>query len=295
MKLARYYVFLVLANLFWSGNFIVGHFVAGRISPVQLTLIRWAMAAVLLTVAAALIERPRLRDALREWSMHIVLSGLGLIAYCLFSYQALAHTTALNAALVGSINPAVIAVLAVVIARERMRPTGVMGLVISLVGVLLVLTNGQLLDVFAIEYDVGELYMLGAIAAWTGYTILGRRIATAPITATAIQSVIAAIVLAPVALVAGGEITLEPVGWWGVVYIGIFPSVLSFVMWNMSVKKVGAGKAGVYINLMPVFTALLGLAFGLPITGVQIVGGALVILGVYFTSRPVRSPSTIDA
>lgn len=290
----RVYLFLVLANVFWSGNYVVGHLVAGHISPLQLTAIRWAVAAPFLVGLAILIDRPDWRAALREWPMHLLQAGLGLIAFCLLSYEALRHTTALNAALVGATNPALIAVVAALVVRQRMRPRSVVGLAISLLGVLLVLTDGRLLQVFTTDYNVGGLFMLGAVAVWTAYTVIGRFLKTPPVASAAVQATMAAVVLAPISLTVGGPITLDAGGLWGVVYICIFPSVLSLMLWNISVKKIGADRAGVYLNLMPVFTALIALALGTPITLVQLVGGALVIAGVWLTSRPAPdlAPST---
>ena len=282
----RVYLFPVLANLFWSGNYVVGHLVAGHISPLQLTSIRWAVAAPLLVGLAILIERPVWRAALREWRMHLLQACLGLIAFCLFSYEALRHTTALNAALVGATNPALIAVVAALLIRQRMRPASSIGLAISLLGVLLVLTDGRLLQVVTTDYNIGGLFMLGAVAVWTAYTILGRMLKTPPVASAAIQATMAAVILAPISLTVGGPITLDTAGWWGVAYICVFPSVLSLMLWNISVKKIGADRAGVYLNLMPVFTALIALAMGAPITVVQLIGGALVIAGVWLTSRP---------
>ena len=291
----RVYLFLVLANLFWAGNYVVGHLLAGGISPLQLTAIRWAVAAPFLLVFAVLLEKPNWRSAVREWPMHLLQAALGLVAFCLFSYEALAHTTALNAALVNATNPVLIAVVAALLVRERLRGTSILGLATSLVGVLLILTHGRLLEVFTTEYNIGGLYMLGAVAVWTAYTIIGRTLKTKPVTSAALQSVIAAVGLAPIALMFGGPIVLDTAGWWGVLYIGIFPSVLSLMLWNISVKKIGAARAGIYLNLMPVFTAMLALAMGTPITGIQILGGGLVIAGVWLTSRPARTPAPISA
>lgn len=289
----RVHLFLVLATLFWSGNYVVGNLLADGITPLQLTAIRWAIAAPFLIALAVMLEKPNWRAALREWPVHLLQAALGLIAFCLFSYEALANTTALNAALVGATNPALIAVVAALILRERMRLTSVSGLLLSLLGVLLILTDGRLLEVLSTEYNVGGLYMLGAVAVWTAYTILGRTLQTAPVTSAAVQSVFASIALAPATLLIGGPITLDTAGWWGVLYIGLFPSVLSLMLWNIAVKKGGAGRAGVSLNLVPVFTAALSIAMGAPITLVQVLGGALVIAGVVLTSRPQRSASAL--
>lgn len=290
----RVYLFLVLANLFWSGNYVVGHLMAGHVSPLQLTSIRWAVAAPLLVGLAIVIDKPNWRSALREWRMHLLQACLGLIAFCLFSYEALRHTTALNAALVGATNPALIAVVAAIVIRQRMRPAASIGLAVSLLGVLLVLTDGRLLQVFTTDYNIGGLFMLGAVAVWTAYTVIGRSLSTPPVASAAVQAVMAAVLLAPISLTIGGPITLDAAGWWGVAYICLFPSVLSLMLWNISVKKIGADRAGVYLNLMPVFTALIALAMGAPITLVQLIGGALVIAGVWLTSRPAPAVDLAD-
>jgi drug/metabolite transporter (DMT)-like permease len=289
VRTGKYYLFLVLANLFWAGNFLFGSVVVGQLSPFLMTALRWAAAAPILIVLAILVERPRWRDALREWPMHLLLAALGLVAFVVFSYEALRHTTPTDAAVVGAINPAVIAIVAGVLARERVGARRGVGIVVSLVGVLVVVSGGDPGSLVRADVNVGHLLMLGAVAVWTGYTILGRRLTTGPVTASAVQATLTTLVLAPFAIPQLGGVALDGAAIGGLVYIAIFPSVLSLVLWNVSVKKVGASTAGVYLNLLPIFTALLGLAIGVPLTPATVVGGVLVVLGVTVTSTSRRS------
>lgn len=284
MRTGRFFVFLVLANLFWAGNFLVGSVVVEELSPFLLTALRWAAAAPLLIALAILVERPRWRDALREWRMHLLLAALGLVAFCLFSYEALRHTTPADAAIVGAVNPAVIAVVAGLLAREQVGRRRIVGIVVSLVGVLVVITRGDPASLLRADVNEGHLWMLGAVVAWTGYTILGRRLATGPVTASAVQATMTTVVLLPIAATQLGGVELSGPAIGGLAYIAVFPSVLSLALWNVSVKKVGASTAGVYLNLLPLFTALLGVAVGIAIGWPTLVGGALVILGVTITS-----------
>ncbi|GAA3594299.1 DMT family transporter [Klugiella xanthotipulae] len=282
------YLLLVLANLFWAGNFIAGRLVVTEITPLQLTWTRWLIALIILIPLALRVDGRVWRAGLREWPLHVCLAVLGVIGFNLFSYVALQYTTSLDAAVVGSINPALIAVVAAIIIRERIKPLNVLGLAVSLLGVLLVLTDGNLLGTFTADYNLGELYMLGAVTVWTFYSILGRKLTTPPVTSTAIQAIMAVIILTPFIAVGGFDVSLSAGGWTGLLYIAVFPSVLSFMFWNIAVRRVGAARSGIFLNLLPVFTALLGLLMGNGISAVQLLGGGLVILGVSVTVRPPR-------
>lgn len=287
--MGRFYVFLVLANLFWAGNFLFGSVVVDQLSPFLLTAIRWVAAAPILIVLAMIVEKPRWREALREWPMHLLLAGLGLIGFCVFSYEALRHTTPADASVVGAVNPALIAIVAGLIARERIGGRRVLGIGISLVGVLTVISSGDPASLARADVNAGHLWMLGAVVVWTAYTILGRRLSTGPVTASAVQASMTTLVLAPFAVSQLGDVSLDGSAIGGLAYIAVFPSVLSLVLWNVSVKRVGASTAGVYLNLLPIFTALLGLLVGVSIGWPTVLGGVLVVLGVTITSR--RGPT----
>ncbi|RUQ99211.1 DMT family transporter [Labedella endophytica] len=293
MRTARFPVFLVLANLFWAGNFLFGSVVVEQLSPFLMTALRWAAAAPILILLAVIVERPRWREALREWPMHLLLAGLGLVCFCIFSYEALRHTTPADASVVGAINPAIIAVVAGLLARERVGWRRSLGILVSLVGVLIVISGGDPASLLRADVNEGHVWMLGAVVVWTGYTILGRRLTTGPVTASAVQASLTTIVLAPIAIPQLGDVSLDGAAISGLLYIAVFPSVLSLVLWNVSVKKVGASTAGVYLNLLPVFTAILGLAIGVALGWPTVLGGLLVVLGVTITSRSRRTPEPL--
>ncbi len=284
MRSGKFYVFLVLANLFWAGNFLFGSLVVEQLSPFLLTALRWAAAAPLLIALAVVVERPRWREALREWPMHLLLAALGLVAFCVFSYEALRHTTPTDAAVVGAINPAIIAVVAGLLARERVGIRRAAGIGVSLVGVLVVISGGDLGSLVRADVNAGHVWMLGAVVVWTAYTVLSRRLSTGPVTASAVQATMTTLVLAPFAIPQLGDVDLHGAALGGLLYIAVFPSVLSLVLWNVSVKRVGASTAGVYLNLLPIFTALLGLVVGVPISLATVLGGLFVVVGVTITS-----------
>ncbi|NUQ91140.1 MAG: DMT family transporter [Glycomyces artemisiae] len=277
---------LVGATLFWAGNYVIGQRAVEAIDPLSLVLLRWALAFAPLLVIAQLVERPRWREVARAWPWLLALSAFGIVGYNLPLYAALEHTDAFSASLVNAFNPALITLAAAVFLRERLTPLSVGGVLIALAGVLVVLSDGDLGSLFHGGFGTGELLMLVAITAWTAYAIVGRlgpRLP--PVTSTAVQSGVAVVVLAPFSLASGGpELPETGAALGSLVFIVVFPSVLSYLLWNHALTVVPPGRAGVFLNLITVFTAVFTILAGEPWTAAQVVGGAVVIGGVVLTN-----------
>jgi drug/metabolite transporter (DMT)-like permease len=283
-------VYLILANLFWAGNFVVGQAAMKTMEPLQLTFWRWLLAAVPLLVLAQLVEKPDWRAVLRRWPVLLLLSSLGMSGYTLLLYSALQHTSALNASLVTAANPALILVLAVVLLGDRPRPLSWAGIALGLSGVLLVLTGGDLQRLLTFSINTGELLIVGAITVWGLYTIIARRLGIPAITSTAVQVAMAAVILLPFAVATGAGLPATASEGWSLAFIAVFPSLGSYLLWNLALKRTTAANAGNYLNLIAVFTAIITVALGQPITVPQIVGGVLVITGVLLTSAGGKAP-----
>jgi drug/metabolite transporter (DMT)-like permease len=283
-------IYLILANLFWAGNFVVGQAAMKTMEPLQLTFWRWLLAAVPLLVLAQLVEKPDWRAVLRRWPVLLLLSSLGMSGYTLLLYSALQHTSALNASLVTAANPALILVLAVVLLGDRPRPLSWAGIALGLSGVLLVLTGGNLQRLLTFSINTGELLIVGAITVWGLYTIIARRLGIPAITSTAVQVAMAAVILLPFAVATGAGLPATASEGWSLAFIAVFPSLGSYLLWNLALKRTTAANAGNYLNLIAVFTAIITVALGQPITVPQIVGGVLVITGVLLTSAGGKAP-----
>jgi drug/metabolite transporter (DMT)-like permease len=282
-------IYLVLATLFWSGNLAVGQAAVNTLTPLELTFWRWALAALPLVALAHFVERPDWRAVLGRWRVLLLLSVLGMCCYTLLLYTALQHTSALNASLITAANPALIVVMAIFILGEKPGALGWLGIALGLTGVLLVLTRGELGRVFSLTFNVGELLMLGAIAVWGFYTIISRRLELPAIAATAVQVVMATVLLAPAAAAAGARFPSTAAEGWSIAYIAAFPSLGAYLCWNLALKTTPPGTAGNYLNLIVVFTAAITVLTGIPVTLTQAIGGLLVITGVVLASRPGRS------
>jgi drug/metabolite transporter (DMT)-like permease len=282
-------LYLVLATLFWSGNFVVGKAALASMTPLELTFWRWALAAVPLLLLARFIEKPDWRAVLRRWPVLLVLSLLGMCGYTLLLYGALGYTSAMNASLITAANPALIVVMAVVLLGEKTTGLGWLGIVLGLLGVLLVLTRGELLRVSSLTMNPGELLMIAAIVVWGLYTIIARRLAVPPIAATAVQVVLATVTLAPFALAMDVQLPDTPAEGWSLAYIAVFPSLGAYLFWNLALRSTPPGTAGNYLNLMVVFTAVITVALGTPLTLVQVIGGLMVVAGVLLTGVKGRA------
>jgi drug/metabolite transporter (DMT)-like permease len=286
-------VFLVIATLFWSGNFVVGQAAMKSMTPLELTFWRWALVAVPLLLLAQRVERPDWRAVLRRWPALLLLSALGMSGYTLLLYSALGHTSALNASLITAANPALIVVMAIFMLGDRPGPVGWLGIALGLFGVLLVLTGGDVQQISHLSFNAGELLMLCAIVVWGLYTIIARRLDLPAIAATAVQVAMATISLTPIALAAGAELPDTAAGAWSLAYVALFPSFGAYLLWNLALKSTAPAVAGNYLNLIVVFTAVITLLLGIPVTTPQILGGLLVISGVLLTGvkRRARQPA----
>ena len=276
-------LYLVLATLFWSGNFVVGQAAVASMTPMDLTFWRWTLAALPLLALAHFVEKPDWGAVLRRWPVLLLLSVLGMSGYTLLLYGALGYTSAMNASLITAANPALIVVMAIVLLGEKTTRLGWLGIGLGLLGVLLVLTRGELQRVFSLSINTGELMMIGAIVVWGSYTIIARRLDIPAIAATAVQVVIATVTLAPFALALHVRFPETPAEGWSLAYIAVFPSLGAYLFWNLALKTTPPGTAGNYLNLMVVFTAIITVALGTPLTLVQVVGGLMVVAGVLLT------------
>ena len=277
---------LFFCNLFWAGNYIFGKYVITQMSPLWLTFSRWVLALVVLLPLAQLMEKPDWKLVAKQWLPLACLGLTGVIGYNMFLYSALVHTSATNAALVTALNPGVIVLFSFFVLRENITRLQGLGFLVSLFGVLVILTRGQLLQIFAVEYNRGDLLTLGAVLVWTLYSILGKRIkGVQPITATAASSFLAVAMMLPFAIAQGVDLTsLDAVAITGLFYIALFPSVCSFLFWNLSIRVLGASKAGISLNLIPVLTAIISVMLGEHISASQVWGGLLVFAGVMLAS-----------
>ena len=257
------YLLLILTTLCWAGNGVLARGVAERIPPVGLAFWRWALAFVLVLPAAASHLRLDWPVARPAWRLLVLLSLLGISCFNTLLYQAMHTTTAVNGALIQSAMPAVIVIYSWLLFRERISRRQVLGLLIAMSGAGLVVLRGDPLNLLGLRLVQGDLLMVVAVFCYGLYSVLLRlRPAIHPLSFVALTFGWGALGLLPLYLweqarLGPIELNSEWIG--SVLYVALFPSVVAFLCWNRGVALVGANRAGFFINLIPIFTALLSM------------------------------------
>jgi drug/metabolite transporter (DMT)-like permease len=278
---------LTLCNLFWAGNYIVGKMLVGLISPIWITFLRWLFASIILIFISKKIDNPSF-DTIKKNLIPLTMMGiLGILGYNLILYTALNYTSPLNASLINSLNPGILVLFSFFLLKEKISIQKIIGILVSLSGVLIVITKNNILVLKSLTFNFGDILMIIAIIVWSLYTIISKKLVDIkPITATAYSGLIAVIILIPMVIFIGKPpevINLKLI--LSMLYIILFPSIGSFLFWNFSIKNIEASKAGIFLNLLPVFIAIISWFLGEKISSYQLIGGMLVFIGVLIMSN----------
>ncbi len=277
---------LAAAAVLWSGNFVVGRAVAGRVPPVALAFWRWAVAlAVILpfTLRALRASAPALR---RSWRILVPLGILGVGNFNLLVYVGLTETTATNALLLNSACPAFILAISFAAGQGRASPRQLAGIALSLAGVVTIVTRGAPAALLSVSFARGDLWVLAAVLSWAAYTLLlARRPADVePLPLLAVLIAIGVAWIAPFyafELWRGARLHLDAVSASAILYVALFASLAAYALWNAGVAAIGASHAGVFLHLMPAFGSVLAaLLLGESFRAFHAAGIALILAGV---------------
>jgi len=294
------YVLLVLSALFWSGNFVISRGMHAAIPPFTLAFWRWLTAfLILLLFAVKYLWQDR--KLARRHALFIGVQGLvGVAGFNTFVYLAMQTTTAINAVLVNSCIPVLIAVCSWIFYREVMTVRQCMGVLVSLCGVLLIISRGELAHLLSVNFNQGDILVLIAAGLWAVYSANLKRYPQ-ELHPLAYQSgivLIGVLVLTPFFFYELGagrvmQVSLASIG--TIIYVALFASILAYIFWNRAVRTVGANKAGPFIHLMPVFSAVLAVIFlGEKIQVFHLQGIVLIFIGIFMTTFRVRKREPIS-
>lgn len=287
------YLLLSGASLFWAGNVVAGRLAVDEVSPMALTTLRWLGVLVLL----ALFAREAIR---RDWPQlrpRLAYVGtMGLLGFTLFNafYYIAAHfTSAVNMGIIQGGIPGLVFILAFLVRGTAARPAQVAGMLATLVGVALLAAKGDLATLTGFAFNRGDLLMLAACVVYAIYTVkLPDRPRVSALAFFAGLSVAAFLTSLPLLAgewALGHFLAPTPFGWVLVAYCAVFPSVLSQIFFVRGVELIGPGRAGVFVNLIPVFASVLAVAvLGESFRWYHTVALALVIGGILFAERSGR-------
>jgi len=257
------YGLLVLPPLFWAGNFITGRYISEQIPAMSLSYWRWTL-AMLIALPLVFSSMWRQRELIvRHWLVISVLACLGVVSFNSCVYIGLQTTTATNALIINSMIPIFILLLSSLCLGYKMSLRQGLGIGLSFLGVLVLLLKGQWQHLSQLRINTGDGWIVLSSLVWALYSI-GLRYKPSELSGAAFLGctlVVGSVVLSPFFWLnlpqAGFPLTHDTL--WALAYVAIFPSLLAYLAWNYGVKIVGAGIAGQYIHLMPLFGAILGL------------------------------------
>ena len=258
------FLLLALANLFWSGNWIAGRALRESFEPVALNFWRWVVATLVLAPFALPALRGKWRSLPRHAGILLLLAFLGVSLFQSLVYLGLRSTEAVNAVLLNSSLPLVILLCSWAIEREKASARQVAGMLVSLAGILVILSRGDAATLLQFELHAGDIWILLAMPVWGVYSVLLKR-APAQLSGLELLFVISlagTLMLLPAVVLSANHTTPNWPGEaaaLGVVYMGVCASVLAFLFWNRGVAAVGANAAGFTIHLLPAFGTLLAI------------------------------------
>lgn len=285
------HLLLIIATLSWAGNFVLGRWIHAEIPPLTLTFWRWTAAFVIFIPFLAPVVWRHRRMVMQNAPLIVALSLCGSVMFHSFTYIALNTTTAINASLMLATMPMVIPVFSYLINGERLSFAQGIGIAISMVGVGAIITRLDMAVLLGLAFTPGDVWVLGAVIAWSVYSVLLKRVPRGlpPMVLLAVIMGVAAAVLAPFyawEYAERGPIAINAVTVGSIAYVAVFASIIAFTCWNAAVAEVGPNRAGLYIHLIPLFSAMLAIVLiGERLQPYHGLGIALIGIGLYLTTR----------
>lgn len=282
---------LLVTMVIWGSTFVVTKGINEQVPPFTLAFVRVAIGAVVLLMCAWVRQ---VRGGSHSpwsalpWGAMITMGLIGVVMYyAVFNYSLL-YTSASQGALVQSCIPAMTALVAVVWLREHASGLRWTGIALSMIGILIVFSGGGG-EQSGPSALLGNVLMFVSAVLWGLYTSMAKRVANFdPLQVTAGILSAGAVMLLPLAafeVAAAGMPSVDVKGWAGMAYLGAGASGLAYTMYSAVLKHVDASEAGVYTNLIPIVGVITGVMLGEPLSARAIVGGAVVLVGVWLTSR----------
>ncbi|MCL6573416.1 MAG: DMT family transporter [Bacillus sp. (in: Bacteria)] len=281
------YGMLTLATATWGSAFIAGKIAVQSFEPATVAFLRFLGAAILLFPLMWLMEKNRKKPTLKDYGLFAVLGLTGIAVYNICFFIATKHAPVIKSSLFIASNPVLIVLLSGLFLKETITKHHIVGMVIALTGVTFIITEGHLLTLFQFGIEPIDFVLLGAVISWALYSVVGKVVLRkySAVESTTYAVAFGTVFLLPFAYVETSWLDILSADfstWLAISHMSIFVTVVSFIMYYYGIKEIGAAKASIFINVMPVSAVLLATIFlDETFTWAHGVGAAFVLTGVF--------------
>ena len=296
MQNIKAYIMLICASLFWAGNFIVGKYAfLTEIPPLSLVFYRWSLVWIIL-LPFTYKEIIKYKDTI--FNNLYLLFFLGLTSVGLFNsftYLALIHTQVINASLFNTAIPAIIILLCFLFKIEKTNKFQILGLIISVCGILVIITKLKIDILLSLNFNKGDLIMIGGVITWGVYsTLLKKKKFTLPLlTLVHVVCTFGLISVFPQFIyeVSNGQIiNFDTNLVYTLIFLALFPSIGSYYCWAGAVSIIGANRAGIFLSLIPLFSTIMAIVLlNEQFQFFHLIGAILIIIGLFLSNKEIKN------
>ena len=290
------YVFLLLATLFWSGNFIVGKFAyLFQIPPLTLNVLRWISVWLILMPFTYEEIKNNLPSIKKNW---FVISFMGVITISTFNsvvYYALNYTKVINSVLVLAAIPAATIIFSSLMKIEKTNIFQLLGLFLSIIGIGSIISYGDIQNIIELNFNKGDLLMIVCVISWALYSTLLKKHKFKFSQFTLIQLMVSAgvLFLIPQFFYEQSnnlEVNFNKAFFAILIYVVLFPAIAAYYCWQKGVEIIGPNRASIFIQLMPLFSAIMAIIFlNEKFELYHFVGASFIVLGIYLSNRKLNA------
>ena len=289
------YILLILAALFWSGNFIIGKLATlFQIPPLTLNFFRWGVVWLMLIPFTFKEIFKKMNHVKENW---ILISILGILSISTFNsvvYFSLNYTQVINAVLMLAAIPAVVMVLSSLLKIEKTNLFQLVGLFLSIIGILVIISNADIQKILSLNFNKGDLSMLLCIFSWSLYSTLlkKKKLPFSQFSLIQLMVTVGLIFLIPQYYYehsVGLELNPNKVFYIILTYVVLFPAIAAYYCWNKAIGLIGPNRSSMFIQLMPLFSALMAIViFDEKFQMYHFIGAGFIILAIYLSNKKVN-------
>lgn len=285
-----YYLMMTMTALFWSGAFITGKIGIQEIPPFSLTFLRFLFAAIVMLPVIFSLGREICRIRKRDFLIILVLGIVGMFGYHVLFFTSLKYTTAINDSIICAASPLITSLLASLFLGEYFGVKRVKAVVLTLCGVLLAITNGDIHVIKNIQFNIGDVIMIFAVLCQASFSVISRTLKgrVSPIAVIYFSFLVGIVALIPFVFKENPQSFISNItwkGWTSVIYMAVFASAIGSLFQVVSINSIGASKTMIFLNLVPVFSLVFSsIVLGEEVTVFKIASILVIITGVYQNS-----------